>query len=78
MSFFKKDPPAACPKCGKTDGWRCVLSNTPQSAEANAAPVNAFTSNPMRGSIGASVAGWKGQSKRLRYRCDSCGYEKAY
>ena len=22
--FFKKDPPKACPKCGKADGWRAL------------------------------------------------------
>ncbi len=78
MALFKKNPPGECPKCGKGDGWRCVLSDMPQSADANAAPVNAFTANPVRGSVGASLAGRARQSKRLRYRCDHCGYEKSY
>ena len=60
MFFFKTNPPKACPKCGKGDAWRCVVSDMSQSAAANAAPVNAMTSNPVRGSIGASVTGWKG------------------
>ena len=78
MFFFKTNPPKACPKCGNGDAWRCVVSDMSQSAAANAAPVNAMTSNPVRGSIGASVTGWKGQSKRLRYHCDHCGFEKSY
>ena len=78
MFFFKTNPPNACPKCGKGDASRCVVSDMSQSAAANAAPVNAMTSNPVRGSIGASVTGWKGQSKRLRYHCDHCGFEKSY
>ena len=78
MFFFKTNPPKACTKCGKGDAWRCVVSDMSQSAAANAAPVNAMTSNPVRGSIGASVTGWKGQSKRLRYHCDHCGFEKSY
>ena len=78
MFFFKTNPPKACPKCGKGDAWRCVVSDMSQSAAANAAPVNAMTSNPVRGSIGASETGWKGQSKRLRYHCDHCGFEKSY
>ena len=55
MGLFKKNPPAACPKCGKADGWRCMPSDMAQSMDANAAPVNAFTANPVRGSIGASM-----------------------
>ena len=78
MALFRKNPPKACPKCGRGDGWHCVLSDMPQSASANAAPVNSFSSNPVRGSIGASLTGWKGQSKRLRYRCDHCGFEKSF
>ena len=78
MLFFKRTPPKVCPKCGQADAWRCVISDTPHSAAANAAPVNSFASNPARGSFGQSLTGWKGQSKRLRYRCDNCGYEKTY
>ena len=26
MALFKKDPPRACPKCGKADGWH-ILDN---------------------------------------------------
>ena len=24
MALFKKDPPRACPKCGKADGWHLL------------------------------------------------------
>ena len=78
MALFKKDPPKACPKCGKADGWRCMPSDMPQSMDANAAPVNAFTANPVRGSIGASMTTRSRQSKRVRYHCDHCGFEKAF
>ncbi len=27
MALFKKDPPKACPKCGKADGWH-ITSDT--------------------------------------------------
>ena len=29
--FFRKEPPKACPKCGKADGWRWVMDDTPQN-----------------------------------------------
>ena len=78
MIFSKKEPLKACPKCGKADGWRCMPSDMAQSMDANAAPVNAFTANPVRGSIGASMTSRSRQSKRLRYRCDHCGFEKSF
>ena len=78
MSLFRKNPPSACPKCGKSDSWRCVVSDMPQSAENSAAAVNAFSSAPIRNTFGQNLTGMKGQSRKLRYRCDSCGYEKAY
>ena len=78
MGIFKKNPPDACPKCGRGDGWRCAMSDMPQTMEANAAPVNDFTANPIRGSVGASLVSRRGQSKRLRYRCEHCGFEKSY
>ena len=55
-----------------------MLSDMAQSMDANAAPVNAFTANPIRGSIGASVTSRSGMSKRLRYHCDHCGFEKSF
>ena len=32
MSLFKKDPPQACPKCGKADGWH-ILDNEGSAAD---------------------------------------------
>ncbi|MBR6817192.1 MAG: hypothetical protein IKM86_01125 [Acidaminococcaceae bacterium] len=78
MNFFKKNPPAACPKCGKSDGWRCVLSDATQSVESSATAVNPFSSAPIRNTFGQNLTGMKGQSKKLRYRCDNCGYEKTF
>lgn len=78
MGLFRKNPPAACPKCGKSDGWRCVVSDAPQSAEVNAAPVNSFASAPIRGTFGQNLTGMRGQSRKLRYSCSNCGYGKTY
>ena len=78
MKLFKKDPPTACPKCGKSDGWRLVVSDTPLSAEVNAASVNPFSTAPIRGSFGQNLTGMRGRSKKLCYHCNNCGYEKSY
>ena len=78
MGLFRKSPPAVCPKCGKADGWRCALSDMPQSMEVNAAPVNSFTVAPIRGSFGQNMTRMNGQRKRARYHCDNCGYEKVF
>ena len=77
MGLFRKNPPSACPKCGNS-AWHCVLSDAPHSAVSSAAAVNSFSSAPIRNTFGQNLTGTKGQSKKLRYRCDSCGYEKAY
>lgn len=78
MGLFKKDPPKACPKCGKAEGWR-VLTEAQQTWTNQASAVNAFSSAPIRGSFGQNVTGTAGRkSEKLRYHCDSCGFEKAY
>ena len=79
MSFFKQEPPKACPKCGKADGWRVLPSETPQDYVNPAAAVNSFSSAPIRNTFSQNLTGTMGKkSKKLRYHCDSCGYEKAY
>ena len=78
MSLFKKDPPAACPKCGKADGWRCLMNSPPQSYVSGAAAVNPFSSAPIRNTFGQNLTGMKSRSKKLRYHCDSCGFEKSF
>ena len=76
--FFKKNPPKACPKCGKADGWR-ALPAEPQDYVNTGAAVNPFASAPIRGTFGQNVTGTVGRkSKKLRFRCDSCGFEKSY
>ena len=32
MALFRKDPPKACPKCGKADGWH-ILNNEGTAAD---------------------------------------------
>ena len=76
--FFKKNPPKACPKCGKAEGWRVLPNEIPQDYVGNAA-VNPFASAPIRGTFGQGLTGTVGKkSQKLRYHCDCCGYEKAY
>ena len=42
MRLFSKNAPTKCPKCGKSDGWRCVTDDTAQSNAANAGMGNPF------------------------------------
>ena len=79
MALFKKDPPAACPKCGKADGWRMLTSEAPQDYVNTASAVNPFASAPIRNTFGQNLAGTMGRkSQKIRYHCDNCGYEKTY
>ena len=74
MALFRKDPPKACPKCGKADGWRVLTAEASQDYVNQGSAVNSFSSAPIRNTF--SPMGKK--SSKLRYHCDSCGYEKAY
>ena len=77
--FFKKNPPKACPKCGKEDGWRVLVDEEPQEYVSQAAAVNPFSAAPIRGTFGQNLTGVVGKKgRKLRYRCDNCGFEKAY
>ena len=79
MKLFRKDPPAACPKCGKADGWRMLPIEMPQDYANQASAVNSFSSAPIRNTFGQNLTGTMGKkSKKLRYHCDCCGYEKTY
>ncbi len=77
MSLFHKSPPKACPGCGQTDGWHCVPADPPADYSSGAA-VNPFSPAPARNTFGQNLTGMKGKSKQLRYRCNSCGYEKNF
>ncbi len=68
MALFKKNPPAACPKCGKADGWRVLTAEASLDYVNQGSAVNSFS---LTGAMGK-------KSSKLRYHCDSCGYEKAY
>lgn len=80
MSLFgAKNPPKACPKCGKADGWHVLPSETSQNDSNAADAVNPFSPAPIRGTFGQSLTGTMGKkSKKIRCRCDNCGFEKSY
>ena len=79
MALFQKEPPKACPKCGKTDGWRMLTAEAPQDYVNTASAVNPFASAPIRNTFGQNLTGAMGKkSSKLRYHCDNCGYEKTY
>ena len=79
MSLFRKESPKACPKCGKAVGWHVHEIDTTQDYTHEAASVNAFSPAPIRNTFGQNMTGTVGRkSKKLRYHCDSWGYEKAY
>lgn len=77
--MFKKDPPKACPKCGKADGWHMLQIDSAQDYTNAADAVNPFSPAPIRNTFGQNMTGTMGKkSKKLRYSCDNCGYEQAY
>ena len=79
MGLFKKNPPAASPKCGKADGWHVLTAEAPRDYVNHASAVNSFSPAPIRNTFGQNLTGTMGKkSGKLRYHCDSCGYEKAY
>ena len=78
-TFFRKNPPAACPKCGKADGWRVLTAEASQDYVNQGSAVNSFSSAPIRNTFSQNLTGAMGKkSSKLRYHCDSCGYETAY
>ena len=79
MSLFKKEPPKACPKCGKADGWRLLTAESTHDYVNSVSAVNSFSPAPARNTFGQNLAGSAGRkSPKVRYHCDNCGYEKAY
>ncbi len=77
MGLFQKEPPKACPKCGKADGWRCMPDDTPQSNAADAGMGNPFYLDSQRDPMFNSMGGYAPKTS-YRYCCDNCGYEKTY
>ena len=77
MGLFKKDPPKACPKCGKADGWH--MRNNEGSAVdlgdrfREALRPGGFSSNQF-----TDMRIQKRRTSVITYQCDNCGYEKAY
>ena len=79
MALFRKRPPAACPKCGKADGWHVLMNEISKDYVDLSSAVNSFSAVPIRSSYGRNLTDTLGKkSGRLRYHCDSCGYEKTY
>ena len=77
MSIFgKKEPPKACPKCGKADGWALLPFEPLNPADAGqlVRKPGAFVANDtfyaQKGPDGAGV--------KRRYHCQNCGYENSY
>ena len=74
MRLFRKDPPPACPKCGRSDGWGHMPYDGPGGqSESVSAPLSSAPIMTSRVSMGPT-----GKNVRLRYHCSNCGYEKAY
>ena len=61
MKLFRKDPPAACPKCGKADGWRMLPIEMPQDYANQASAVNSFSSAPIRNTFSQNLTGAMGK-----------------
>ena len=79
MRLFSKNAPTKCPKCGKSDGWRCVTDDTVQSNAANAGLGNPFYLDSQRDPFYEATGNRQGPNKvRYRYLCDNCGYERTY
>ena len=79
FSFFKKNPPKVCPKCGDSAGWRCIIDDASSKEMDRVAEQSSFYGNPARGSFGQMTNRkiYSGKQK-IRYRCDKCGYEGKY
>ena len=80
MLLFSKNAPTKCPKCGKSDGWRCVTDDTVQSNAANAGLGNPFYLDSQRDPFYYKATwNWQAPNKvRYRYLCDNCGYGRTY
>ena len=71
---MKNGAPFACPKCGEEKGWKCL--NDPTNNEmgnvARAVIQSAF------GLLGVGIAKLFYRGKKLKYRCEKCGFEGSY
>ena len=69
-----KNAPFACPKCGEEKDWHCL--NDPSDNEMGrgkqAVIQGAF------GLVGLAIAKSMHKGKKLKYRCDKCGFEETY
>lgn len=74
MGLFQKNPPRACPKCGRADGWHITRSEAPTTPNDG---IYHASGASLRGPFGVQP-GMKAQSKKVRYQCDHCGFEKSF
>lgn len=74
MSLFQKSPPKACPKCGRADGWHITRSEAPTTPGDG---IYHASGAAIRGPFGVQP-GMKAPSKKVRYQCDHCGFEKSF
>ena len=93
MALFKKSPPKACPKCGKSNGWH-ILGNEGSAVDYGGRFDVRLQPGGYAGSAvdigdrsretfcpGGASGNHAVQNSRtgvLTYHCDQCGYEKAY
>jgi hypothetical protein len=77
MALFKKDPPKACPKCGKADGWGIRINEGSavefgdrfrETLRPGGFSSNQFTDMRIQNTRDSAVT----------YQCSHCGYEKSY
>lgn len=74
MGLFSKTPPKACPKCGRSDGWRIVPSETPTTPGDGLYHASGAS---LRGPFGATP-NMKAQVRKVRYSCSNCGFQKSF
>ena len=77
MFFSKKDPPAACPKCGKADGWH-IRENEGSAVDFG----DRFRETLRPGGYSSNqFSDMRIQNSRNAvnvYQCDNCGFVKSY
>ena len=79
MALFKKDPPKACPKCGKADGWH-VQENESEAVEfgdrfRETLRPGGFSSNQF---TDMRIQNRRSAAAAVTYICDNCGCKKTY
>ncbi len=77
MALFKKDPPKACPKCGRSDGWR-IQEDVGQSIEFGDRFSETLRPGGYKGNMFTEMRIQNRRRNVVRYHCDHCGFEKSF